>query len=120
MREGMSVRFSPNIKQRELDQWRVQAGPKRKEGMDFVKFACYVIGNTCTGIYLNNELIENEDGIALNFASSEILSMLDEERPVPEGIQAFFANDSHLQAVSLTILEKAGWGEDVEANPTTG
>lgn len=123
-RPGVSVVFSPNIEEHQLKAWRKQAGEGKKTGMDFMKFATVVIGQTTQAILFNGEEVTDEEGNSLNFASREILSMVDEDMPIPNGIKRFWGNDPHLQATSVTILDKAGWGEEAETldreDPTKG
>ncbi len=119
-RPGVSVRFSPNVTQNQLRAWRKNSGEDSKDGFDPLKFACYVVGSTTQCILINDEIVTNEDGIELTFASGEILDMTNDLRPIPEGIRSFYGVDPHLESTALAILDAAGYGEDVElaANPT--
>lgn len=121
-RPGVTVRFSPNFDQSDIRRWRRRSGENTKAGFDPTKFACYVVGDSCRAIFVNGVRVENEDGVALTFASSELLEMLDEDRPVPEGIQRFWVLDPHLEAAAFKIIEAAGWSDDVEVmeDPTKG
>jgi len=123
-REGVSVVFSPNITEPELRKWRKDAGEGRKSGMDFMKFATIIVGQTCQYILFNGEEVTDEDENPLTFASREILDMVNEEIPIPNGIRRFWGSDPHLQASALKIIDEAGWGEEAEAvereNPTPG
>ncbi len=85
-----------------------------------MKFACYVVGSTTQCILINDEIVTDENGIELTFASGEILEMTNDLRPIPEGIRSFYGVDPHLESTALAILDAAGYGEDVElaANPT--
>jgi len=119
-RDGIAVRFSPNITQHQIRAWRRNAGENTKAGFDPTKFACQVIGHTCSGIYVNGEQVTTSDGLGLTFASQEILDMVEATRPIPDGIQAFYGLDPHLEATALAVMEHAGYSDEVDAvDPTT-
>lgn len=119
-RPGVAVRFSPNVTQNQLRAWRKNSGEDSKDGFDPLKFACYVVGSTTQCILINDEIVTDENGIELTFASGEILDMTNDLRPIPDGIRNFYGVDPHLESTALAILDAAGYGEDVElaANPT--
>lgn len=119
-RPGVAVEVSPNITQHQLRAWRKNAGEGTKPGFDPTKFACYVIGHTTTGIYMDGVEVLSESGAPLSFASPEILEMTETTRPLPDCIVAFFGLDPHVEAAALVIMEAAGYGDDVETvDPTT-
>jgi hypothetical protein len=119
-RPGLAIEVSPNITQHQMRAWRKNAGEGTKPGFDPTKFACYVIGHTTTGIYMGTEEVLAEAGHSLSFASQDILDMTGTTRPIPDCIQAFFGLDPHVEAAALTIMEAAGYGDDVETvDPTT-
>ncbi len=121
-RDGVTVRFSPNITQHQLRAWRKNSGENSKDGFDPLKFACYVVGSTCTAILVNDEVAQDENGVDVTFASPEILEMTNDIRPVPDGIRRFYGVDPHLESTALAILDHAGYGDEVEPleNPTNG
>lgn len=118
-RPGVTIRVSPNITQHQLRTWRKNAGENTKPGFDPTKFACYVIGHTTTGIYMEGKEVFSDSGHPLSFASPEILEMTDTTRPLPDCILAFFGIDPHVEAAALAIMEAAGYGDEVETvDPT--
>ena len=118
-RPGVTIQVSPNITQHQLRAWRKNAGEDTKNGLDATKFACAVIGHTCTGIFVNNEQVVNEDGIGLTFGSDAILQMTDTTRPIPDCVRAFFGIDPHVESAALAVLEAAGYSDTVETvDPT--
>lgn len=118
-RPGVAIQVSPNITQHQLRAWRRNSGENTKAGFDPTKFACYVIGHTCTGIYVDGEEAFNENGAPLSFASPEILDMTNTTRPIPECVQAFFGIDPHVEAAALVIMDASGYGDEVEqVDPT--
>lgn len=118
-RPGVTVQISPNITQHQLRSWRKAAGEDTKNGMDATKFASFVVGHTCVGIFINGEQVVNEDGIGLNFASQAILDMTNTTRAVPDCVRAFFGIDPHVEAAALAILEASGYSDTVETvDPT--
>lgn len=120
-REGVTLRYSPNLTNAMIQEWQNRSGIKSKNGMDQTKFACYVVGNTVRGIFVDGEEVKSEDGLSLNFASPEILEMTDTDRPLPDAIVEFFGLDSHVVSTALAIMEASGLGEEVEPmDPTKG
>ena len=118
-RPGVSVRISPNITQQQLKAWRKNAGDDTKAGMDTIKFACAVVGHTTTGIAFNNEIVSDDRGADVTFASPEILAMTNTTRPLPDCVQAFFGIEPHVEAAAVAIMEASGYGDTVEtADPT--
>lgn len=119
-RKGVTVRFSPNITHHQMRAWRKKAGDSTKAGMDPLKFACEVIGQTCMAILVDGVPV-TEDGNNVTFASDSILEWVGASRPIPDGIRSFYGVDPHIEAVAVTIMEKSGYGDDVEeVDPTTG
>lgn len=119
-RPGVKLRISPNISQNQLKSWQRQCGSESKSGLDGVKFACTVIGQTTRGIILNGVEVF-EDGRPLGFASPSVLSMTGASRAIPECVQGFFGLDPHLESAALAIIDAAGYGDTIEAekeNPT--
>ena len=43
-REGVVVKYSPNITQNQLKAWRRNSGETSKDGFDSIRFACYDVG----------------------------------------------------------------------------
>lgn len=120
-RKGVTVRFSPNITNEQLKAWRRNSTNRKTDELDSVKFSCYVIGSTVSGIYFDDELVLDDEGNAITFASPAVLEMTNTERPLPDAIRAFYGVDPHLENVALKILDFAGYGDDVDAeDPTQG
>lgn len=120
-RKGVTVRFSPNITNDQLKAWRRNATNRKTEELDSIKFSCYVVGQTVAGIYFNDELVLDDNGNIVTFASPVMMEMTGTDRPLPDAIRAFYAVDPHLEAVALKILDYAGYGDDAEVeDPTKG
>lgn len=118
-RPGVSVKVSPNITQSQMKNWRKNAGEDTRAGLDATKFACLVIGHTCSGIYIDDEEVLDESGSYLNFAHPLILEMTDSTRPVPDAVRALFGVDPHVESAALAILDAAGYSDTVTAvDPT--
>ena len=118
-RHGVTIRASPNITQNQLKAWRKNAGDETKAGMDTVKFACAVIGHCTTGISMNGEIVTDDSGIVLTFASPEILAMTNTQRPLPDCVKAFFGIEPHIEAAAVANMEAAGYGDTVETEDPT-
>lgn len=119
-RPGVKLLVSPNISQNQLRAWQRSCGSESKNGLDAIKFACTVIGQTTRGIYFNGEEVF-ESGRPLGFASPSVLAMTGATRAVPDCVQTFFGLDPHLESAALAIIDSAGYGDTIEAekeNPT--
>jgi len=120
-RPGVKLRISPNITQQQMKHWRKNAGDETRAGMDATKFAAWVVGNTTQGIHFNDDEVLDNDGYELNFASTEVLHMTDQVRPIPEAVRAFFGLDPHVEAAAVAILDASGYSDTIEAvDPTKG
>lgn len=118
-RPGVMVRVSPNITQAQLKSWRRNAGEERKGGMDTLKFSANLIAATTTGILINDEIVVDENGIELTFASPQIMAMTNTSRPHPDCVLEFFGLEPHIEAAAVAIIEASGWGDQVDAlDPT--
>ena len=120
-RPGVTVTFSPNIESDLLKQWRKKYTNRKTDELNGFLLSCHIIGATVTGILINGVLAEDDDGIALTFASSEILEMTNTDDAIPDCIQEFYSNDAHIEIIASTILDQAGWTEDIDVeDPTRG
>lgn len=118
-RPGVSVKVSPNITQTQMKNWRKSAGEDSRNGLDATKFACLVVGHTCTGIFIDDEEVFDSEGNYLNFAHPIILEMTEATRPVPDAVRALFGVDPHVESAALAILDAAGYSDTVTAvDPT--
>lgn len=118
-RPGVSICVSPNITQNQLKNWRKSAGDETKNGMDTIKFATSVIGHTTVGIAFNDELVLDENGNQITFASAEVLAMTNTTRPLPDCVLAFFGIEPHVEAAAVVIMEASGYGDSVDTvDPT--
>ena len=114
----MAIRFSPNITQHQMRAWRRNAGEETKAGLDSVKFACYVLANTCTGILINNEVVKDDEGNELLFGDEPIIQMVGAST-VSEAIKAIFVIEPHIEGAALAVMEAAGFSDTVEqVDPT--
>ena len=120
-RPTMGLRFSPNIKQEQINGWRKRAGDGTKKGMNTTHFSCLVLAATNTAIFLNGEEVVDDDGDPVVLSSETILNMTGAAR-VADAIGDIFAVDPHIDMTALKILEHAGYGDDVdeEESPTEG
>ena len=117
-RPNMAIRFSPNITQHQLKAWRRNSGEDTKAGLDSVKFSCYVLANTCTGILINNEIVADASGNPLRFGDEQIVEMV-EAITVSDCIKAIFVVEPHIEAAALAVMEAAGYNDSVEqVDPT--
>lgn len=118
-RPGVSLRISPNITQQQMRAWRRNSGEDSKAGMDATKFAAYVVGHTTIGILFNDEEVYDDDGHGLNFASRVVLDMTSAARPVPDAVIALFGIEPHVEAAALSILDAAGFSDNVDTEDPT-
>ena len=118
-RPGVTLLISPNITQNQLKSWRKNAGEERKGGMDTLRFSTNLIAATTTGILVNDEIVTDDNGVELTFASPEIMTMTNTNRPHPDCVLAFFGLEPHVESAAVAIIEAAGYGDNVDAlDPT--
>lgn len=117
-RPAMVLRFSPNVTQTQIRSWRRNAGEDSKSGLDATKFACFVLANTLTGIFIDGDLVTDDSGIPLIFGDEEIMGMLGVDR-VNDAIKAVYVIEPHIEASALAVMEAAGFNDSVdEVDPT--
>ena len=117
-RPNMLIRVTPNLTQHQIRSWRRNSGEETKAGLDTVKFSCYVLANTCTGISINNEMVVNDSGEELVFGDEAIINMLG-VNTVSEAIKAIFVVEPHVESAALAVMEAAGFNDSVEqVDPT--
>ena len=119
-RPGVAVTFDTNITVEEMDAWRGRAKKAGKAGragmLDPIKLACIVVANKATGILMNGKRVNDDEGDALLFYSVELQRMVGSpEGDSPAAIRRLYGVDGHLIAVADSIVEDAGYGEDVDS-----
>lgn len=123
-RKGVSVQYSPNVTSADLRMWRKKATNRKTQELDNVKFSCYVVAATAVAILVGDEVAIDSDGNPVVFNSSTFADMMnvDMSQIVPQGVQMFFGVDAHLETTALTILDRAGYGDEIDAeeDPTSG
>lgn len=124
-RPGVSIKINPNFRDEALKSWRKWAGEGRKGGMDSTKFAARVVAQTTVGILVGGEEVLTAEGAPVSFASREILAMTDSTKPYPDAVIRFFGLEPHVETAALYVLEKAGYGDDLDEvdpseDPTEG
>lgn len=124
-RPGVTIKINPNFRDEQLKAWRKWAGDGRKGGMDATKFAARLVAQTTIGILVGGEEVLTQDNAPVSFASREVLAMTDCTKPYPDAVIRFFGLEPHVETAALIILEKAGYGDDVDEvdpseDPTEG
>lgn len=116
-RPEMVVRYSPNISQHQIKQWRKNSGESRKEGLDGVRFSCHVLANTCTGILINGQEV-TDNGSPVTFSHEVVMQMLGSAR-VFDCVRDVYGLDPHVEAAAIAILDAAGFNDSVDqVDPT--
>ena len=121
-RPGVSVTYSPNVDSNELKSWRSKSTNKKTGELDSIKFSCLVLGNTMTGIWMNEEEVFDETGNPIEFMSTTFAEMMQVAlaQVNPHAIRKFYGVDAHLESTALAVLDHAGYGDEIETeeNPT--
>lgn len=116
-RPDMVVRYSPNITQHQVKQWRKNSGEGRKEGLDGVRFSCHVLANTCTGILLHGQEV-TENGFPVTFSHESVMQMLGVGK-VFDCVRETYGLDPHVEAAAIAVLDAAGFNDSVDqVDPT--
>lgn len=113
-RDNVLIRISPNINQKALAAWRKNAGMDTKKGMSTVNFSANVIAATCTGISFNGEIVRDDAGNDVTFASQEVMEMTGTTKPHPDCVLALYGLEPHVEAAAVAIIEASGWGDAVD------
>lgn len=116
-RPEMAVRYSPNITQHQIKSWRRSSGAERKEGLDGIRFACHVLANTCTGIFIDGAEV-TENGSPVTFSHDSVMQMVGVSR-VFDCIREVYGIDPHVEAAAIAVLDAAGFNDSVDqVDPT--
>jgi len=116
-RPQMIIRYSPNITQHQIKQWRRNSGDGRKEGLDGVRFSCHVLANTCTGILLDGQEV-TENGVPMTFNHDTVMQMLGVGK-VFDCVREVYGLDPHVEAAAIAVLDAAGFNDSVDqVDPT--
>lgn len=116
-RPEMVIRYSPNITQHQIKQWRRNSGDGRKEGLDGVRFSCHVLANTCTGILLQGQEV-TENGAPVTFSHESVMQMLGVGK-VFDCVRETYGIDPHVEAAAIAVLDAAGFNDSVDqVDPT--
>lgn len=121
-RKGMTIQYSPNIESVDLRKWRKKSTNKLGD-LDNIKFSSFVVAATAEAILLNGEVVvdESENNVVFNSTTVADMVNVDMTQIVPRGVQKFFGVDAHLESTALLILDKAGYGDEIDAeDPTNG
>lgn len=124
-RKNIRLTFSPNIDSDELKVWRRKASNKKTGELDGIKFSVFIIQNLLTGIYITDAegvedlVVDPETDEPLTFTSPEIMEFAEADTPI-ETVRNIFVIDPHLESLAMSLMDEAGYGEEVEteANPT--
>lgn len=125
-RKTIRLILNPNIDGEAFQRWQRNAiigkarGPESQ--VDSIKLAGVVIANCTEGIEVQNnqgEYIEVRDsnGVSLTFRNPELRNMLVGDNQAPSAValvRKLFGSDGHMLECSGDLMEKAGYGDEVE------
>lgn len=130
MREGLSIRYSPNIEAEDFELWRRNsvAGNRRarrsEDGeVDQHRFMASVVYNTAEIFLVDGEdvYLNNNVDTPLNFKEQASLRQIFgiTASTATELVRKVFANDAHVLSAGAQILEAAGFGDELaeDASP---
>lgn len=116
-REELSILIDPNIDDDRIK--KLQAKVTHKGTMDTFKFALWLIADTTRGLYIGGEEVLSEGGAPLTFASPEVKDMFGGHADVSYVVKDCFGVDAHVISAAGIIIDRAGYGEEVETEDPT-
>ena len=111
-RPGYALRCRTDFTGKDLDKWRKLAKDKSfADGIDGVKLSSLVLGATCIAVTKHGADVL-EDGRPVTFQSAAFRGMLG-VRDIDPAVRRFFGAEGKVEASARTLLNAAGWGEEV-------
>jgi len=111
-RPQMAVRYNANIDGDLLQAWN-RSCTDRKDRFDNMKFARMIIANQAQCIVLRGIDVTDENGGAVTFSGSKLLSMT-HAATAGSAIDTLFGDDALILATSRAILEGSGYGDEYD------
>lgn len=95
----------------------------KSNGTGSVWFNRLLIARFCQAIEWHGETLEDENGVALTFASRQVQELVDAP-DAAAAVASIYGSDAFVAAVAGQLMEKGGFGNDsaveVVEDPTTG
>ena len=113
--KGYCVRFDPNIKFGDLEQWKGWAttrAPNGTEVFDNLLVACWVIVKCCRGILIDKTEIADSHGQPVTFESQDLWAELSVMSSTA-AVERFYGDDFHIISTSNAITNMSGFGDTV-------
>ncbi len=118
-----TLRFRSDLQVEELDKWRKVATRKKGRGgdpddLDQAKLAALVVNGCCLGILRDGAELTDSNDRPVRFGSREFLDLMHVGTGA-DAVQAFLVKDAWVAAMSRSVLEHNGYGDEAEeADPT--
>lgn len=116
-RPGYAVTFDVDVDHTMLGLWRKAARDKdQPDAFDELKFACTIVAAQCIRIIRNGAPLEL-DGVEVTFRDRAFFTLLGTQS-ANSAVRKLYGRDAHIIATSTAILSAAGYGSDVDEDPT--
>lgn len=121
-RPDYAVRFRTDFTGNDLDSLRKRSRNKRMtDGIDGIKFSALLLAFTCQGITRKGRGLEEDLGAdrAITFVSTELKELLGNPgMSADDTVRKFYGLEGHVDATARRLMVEAGWGDEVDADPT--
>jgi len=111
-RPGLAILIDPNIDDDRIK--KLQSRVTHKGNMDTFRFGLLLVAETTRGLYLGGEEVTNDNGHPLTFVSPEVKDMFGGHADVAAVVKEMFGVDAHAISAAGVVIDRAGYGEDVE------
>lgn len=112
--------FSSDLTSEKIARFRkISVTNRKNDTVDGQKMNRLILSDTCTEIEANGEVMRNSDGDPANFRDRDLQDMAG----VNTGAAAvgfLFPQDGPLNAVAAAVIDKCGFGADVEEDEEGG
>lgn len=116
-RPGYAVVYDVDVDHTMLGLWRKGARDKdQPDAFDELKFSCTILAAQCIRIIRNGEPLLL-DGVEVTFRDRPFFTLIDTQG-ANAAVRRFYGRDAHVIATSKAVLEAAGYGSDIDEDPT--
>lgn len=128
LRKGWVIELSPNISNAEFQRYQRAAQGKKKVGQGQVQNLNFLLLNALAivehTVALHKETpagraaVLDEDGDPVTFTHPDLMAQVGATTAV-DAAKAFIG-DAHIVSIGNTLIDRAGWGDEVQAEDPTG
>lgn len=116
MRPGVAVRYSTELDDAKLTQWRKMStkqrgsGPAAVDDFNSLRFCSLVLANQCKGLLFNREEARDEEGTPLTFGHKWTRDLYQKQRST-DVVREVYGSDAHIMVDANFVMDKAGFSD---------